>query len=286
VGAEKPDSENPLAESSLPFVDLPLARRLETAQAYRSIHYARAYADLHLGVESTHMERGGGYAVFISSASPVNKALGFGLEGPVSREDIATVEEFFSSRGARPVINVCPLADHGLLELLAVSGFHLAGFHTVLWRRLADFEAQPLPPGMRITRAGPEEAQQWLEITAQGFEEVDKPSPDTYDILGPNFHAPSSACYFARLDEQPIAGGGMYLHGGVVELGGASTVPAFRQRGAQRGLIERRMLDAREQGCDIAMILTEPGSNSQRNAQRLGFSLAYTQVILQKVFLL
>lgn len=74
----------------------------------------------------------------------------------------------------------------------------------------------------------------------------------------------------------------MYMHGGVVEFGGASTLPAFRRQGAQKSLIETRIAAAKEMGCDLAMILTEPGSNSQRNAQCLGFELAYTDVILKK----
>ncbi len=271
-----------MKENNLLFIDLPLAHRLETAQAYRSIYYAQAYAGLHPGSNSTYIERDGGYAIFTSAASPVNKALGFGLDGPVTEEDIAVLEDFFTSRHVKTSFNVCPLADRSLFKLLAASGYHLVGFHNVLWRRLDDFEPQPVPPGMRITPARPEEARLWLEVSAQGFEEIDQPAPEAYDILGPNFHAPSSTCYFAWLGDQPIATGGMYLHEGVVELGGASTRLAFRHRGAQRALIERRMLDARDQGCDLAMVLTDPGSNSQRNTQRLGFTLAYSQVILQK----
>jgi hypothetical protein len=37
-----------------------------------------------------------------------------------------------------------------------------------------------------------------------------------------------------------------------------------------------------EQGCDLAMMVAEPGSNSQRNAQRQGFVIAYTRLKWQK----
>jgi hypothetical protein len=33
-----------------------------------------------------------------------------------------------------------------------------------------------------------------------------------------------------------------------------------------------------EHGCDLAMIVTVPGSGSQRNAEREGFRVAYTRV--------
>ncbi|HUV89752.1 MAG TPA: hypothetical protein VMY80_08870 [Anaerolineae bacterium] len=37
---------------------------------------------------------------------------------------------------------------------------------------------------------------------------------------------------------------------------------------------------AREQGCDLALVLTSPGSDSQRNVERAGFRLAYTKAVL------
>ena len=68
----------------------------------------------------------------------------------------------------------------------------------------------------------------------------------------------------------------------MVELGGASTRLAFRRKGIQRALIDARMATARSKGCDLAMVLTEPGNDSQRNLHRAGFELAYTIVVLQK----
>jgi hypothetical protein len=38
------------------------------------------------------------------------------------------------------------------------------------------------------------------------------------------------------------------------------------------------MLYAFEHGCDLAMMVAEAGSNSQRNAERKGFRVAYTRI--------
>ena len=35
-------------------------------------------------------------------------------------------------------------------------------------------------------------------------------------------------------------------------------------------------------GCDVAVIVTQPGSTSQQNAQRRGFGLLYTRAVLVK----
>ena len=72
----------------------------------------------------------------------------------------------------------------------------------------------------------------------------------------------------------------MYIHGGVAEFGGASTRPAFRRRGVQTALLHARMDAAREAGCDLALVVTAPGEESQRNVERAGFRLAYTKVVV------
>lgn len=267
----------------VPFADICLARRLEMAVAFRGIHYAQAYAMLHPESRATHEMIGSGAVIFISPQSPVNKASGLGLNGPVSQSEFQAAEDVFLRHGATPVFSTSPMADHSLFRLLSKNGYGVSMFLNLLWRTIRPgYQPEPLPVGMRVTRAAPGDGQQWLEITAKGFDEVEQPSPETYEILGPNFYAPESACFLAWLDGQLAAGGGMYLHDHVVELGGTSTVPAFRRKGAQRALIGARLAAAHDLGCDLALILTEPGNDSQRNAQRAGFSVAYTQTFWRK----
>ena len=50
-----------------------------------------------------------------------------------------------------------------------------------------------------------------------------------------------------------------------------------REQGAQLALLDYRLRFAAQGGCDIAMIVTQPGSASQRNAERQGFHVAYTR---------
>ena len=70
----------------------------------------------------------------------------------------------------------------------------------------------------------------------------------------------------------------MSLHQGVASFGGAGTLPEFRNRGVQRALLLARIALAAESGCDLAMVCTEPGSDSQRNAAHHGFRVAYTRI--------
>jgi GNAT superfamily N-acetyltransferase len=61
-------------------------------------------------------------------------------------------------------------------------------------------------------------------------------------------------------------------------LGGASTLPEFRRRGVQTALQHARLTFAAGAGCDLATTITQPGSASQRNAERRGFHVIYTRV--------
>ena len=74
----------------------------------------------------------------------------------------------------------------------------------------------------------------------------------------------------------------MFIHENVAELGGASTRPAFRKRGVQTALLRARLAAARKAGCDLAVSMTEPGSDSQRNLAQVGFRLAYTKANMVK----
>lgn len=267
-----------------------LARRLELCHAWRSVHYAEAYGRLHPEARPAVLPVGGGFAVFVAHGSPVNSACGLGFDGPVSSADMEAIEAFFLSRQESPRLHVCPLADESLLERVRARGYRLDAFFSTLALRVPDdYQAPPPPPGMTVTRAAPDEGSLWLRVSAQGFDAADEPPPEVYEILGPNFSADNSAPFIAWLEtgggaHQPAGCGGMYLAPQVkaFELGGASTRVDYRRRGVQRSLIEARLAEGLRHGCDLAMVLTEPGTTSQGNLQRAGFALAYTKPVMVK----
>ncbi len=269
----------------MPFVDLALARRLEMAQAWRGVRYARAHQELHPELPVRAEPLAGGYLIYTGDGMPLNRAIGLGVHGPVTPADLDLVEQFYRCRNLPSRVDVCPLADETLLELLARRGYRLEKFYSVLLYPLSEPgvpESAPAEIGVRISQAGPEDAELWLKTVAQGFEETDIPAQAMLDILAPNFYTSHSACFLAWIADRPAGGGGMYIHEGVAELGGASTRLEFRRRGVQTALLHARLAAARAQGCDLAMALTSPGSASQRNIERVGFRLAYTKVTVRQ----
>ena len=63
---------------------------------------------------------------------------------------------------------------------------------------------------------------------------------------------------------------GLRIAEGVAQFAGAATAPAHRRHGIQAALLSARLVDAAAAGCDVAVIVTQPGSKSQQNAQRRG----------------
>jgi len=263
------------------YVGLALARRLEMAHAWRSVKYARAQLVWRPETHSTVQPVAGGFAVFAGDGSPLNRAVGLGLHGPVTDTDLQHVEQFYLSRQATPRIDLCPLADASLLALLRERGYLLEHFFNVMARPLSNEDAAA-PTEIHVTQAAPEEAELWIRTTAQGFTGQDNPPQADLDILVPNFYSQDATCFFAWVGDQPAGGGAMFIHENVAELGGASTRPAFRKRGVQTALLRARLAAARKAGCDLAVSMTEPGSNSQRNMERAGFRLAFTKASMVK----
>lgn len=57
----------------------------------------------------------------------------------------------------------------------------------------------------------------------------------------------------------------------------AGTMPAFRRRGVQAALLQTRLKMAHDLGCVLATMSARPYNVSARNAERVGFRLAYTK---------
>jgi hypothetical protein len=266
-----------------PFVDPAIAARLEDVQAWRAVYYAQASQQQSSATAGALLTVAGAPVIFAGPGLPVNRAVGLGMHGPVTATDLDEIEAFYDERRAPCVIDLCPLAHPSLLRLLESRGYYLRAWMSMLFLPLPSAPVA-LNPALRITRATPAEADLWLATSARGFDESDEIAPSTLRVLAPNFYAKNAHSYFAWLGDTAIATGGMYPYNGVVELGGASTVVAYRQQGAQTALIQQRLDDAHTLGCDLAAVLTDPGSASQRNMQRRGFQLAYTRAICVRPF--
>ena len=164
------------------------------------------------------------------------------------------------------------------LDLLCSRRYRPIEISSVMYRPVEKPTATD-PANITVRVAGPDEAQLWTDISARGWSHEHPELKDTIVQLGALSSArDESPCFLAEVDGQPGAAGVISIHDGVALFGGAATVPELRRRGLQAALLEERMRYAFDHGCDLAMMVAEVGSNSQRNAERKGFRVAYTRI--------
>jgi GNAT superfamily N-acetyltransferase len=252
-----------------PFADLALARRLESAEGHSCAMFAEAR-----GGSAEWMHLAGAYAVFDGADSPITQGFGLGVFDPVCPAEFDLLEQFFRERGAPVNLEVSPLAGVAFHQQLHGRGYRPIELSSVMFRPIA---AAPVPQGRVHARPiAPGEENLWADLSARGWN-MPELTPFLHDLGAIIARKTDSAAFLAELDGLPVATASFSFHAGVALMAGASTIPEARRQGAQLALLNARLAYAAALGCDLAMICAEPGSASQRNAERHGFRIAYTR---------
>jgi len=259
------------------FSDIELSRRLERAEGHACVKFAEARQRIYPCSGAEWIECAGAYAVFDGVDSPVTQSFGLGIFEELTDVSLDVLERFFIDRGAPVLHEVSPFAGVAALDLLCSRNYRPVEISSVLCRPV-EKPADEDQNGITASIISPEEAQLWTEISASGWSHE---HPELLDFLL-ELGAISSArehswCFLAEADGRPGAAGVLCVHDGVALFAGSATVPEMRRRGLQAALLRERMRHAFELGCDLAMMVAEAGSNSQRNAERTGFRIAYTR---------
>ena len=259
--------------------DLALARRIEATEAASGFRFIQAFQETRPDLNAAAEPFLGGCAAFAGVGSPATHALGIGMTGPATAEELDRMEAFFRERGSPVLIDLCPMADMSLLQLIFARGYRVIEFNNLMLRRIQPDETFPEPPtGLGIGLAEDAQAALWSRTVTRGFQERDDVDDAFVDIVGSLawFGHP----YLAWIAEQPVGGAGLSIHGATAYLHGDSTVLAARGRGVQQALIHARLAHAAHAGCDLAMACVLPGSGSHRNYERAGFQLFFMRVNL------
>lgn len=252
--------------------DSALARRLEAASAALGSAAVQVHRSLFPESSAEACDAGSGVAVFLNEESPLTQVRGAGF-----REfSLDAVEEFFAERMAPVTFTLTPFADPALLTNLIRRGYEFGTFENTLVRPVTDSDIAAPDPDVHI--AG--DAEEWSSAMAVAFfGESTKMGRDLGKTL---FALPTCRTLIVRAGLEPAAGAQLDLRDGLGILQCDGTSPAFRGEGLQTKLILARLSMAAQAGCDLAVADTTPGSQSQRNYERLGFRTAYTKVTLIK----
>jgi hypothetical protein len=259
------------------FSDLSLSRRLERAEGHACAEYAEARRRLYPDSSAGWIECAGAYAVFDGVDSPITQSFGLGIFEELSPTSLDVIERFFLERAAPVLHEVSPLAGVAALDLLCNRNYRPIEISNVLYRSVEQPTTE-YQSHIRVRVIGPEEAQLWSNVSARGWTHEHPELMDFLLQLGAVSSArKQSLCFLAEVDGQPGAAGVLSMHDSVALFGGSATVPELRRRGLQAVLLQERMRYAFDHRCDLAMMAAVPGSDSQRNAERKGFRIAYTR---------
>jgi GNAT superfamily N-acetyltransferase len=271
------------------FCDTALAARIERVETQLIAQCSEA-ARRRAGTAGFVIPVAGGVASFAGPGSPYNKVAGLGFGGVPDPAALDEIEKAFAAYDSPTQVELAHLADSAIGILLSARGYQLESFENVLGRALTDVPQRVAPAGVEVRLSTEQESGAWLDVVAAG-----SVHPDTQGVPW-HEEFPREMIINAELDAIEagvvrysgyhggiLAGGAtMRLAEGVAQLTGAATVPAHRRRGVQTALVSARLADATAAGCDVAVIITQPGSKSQQNAQRQGFDLLYTRAVLVK----
>ena len=261
------------------FADVHLARRLERAEGQSNKDFVETRARLTPESGAQWIEVAGAWAMFDGVGSPMTQTFGLGMYQTPAAADLAALEQFFEERGADVFHEVSPLADDATLSLLNERGYQPWEFTSVMFRPLevgGPF-VQPRSELIKTHIVSAGEYELWAQTAATGWGESPELRQFILELSRVSVQGPNILSFLAELEGRPIATGALIMCEGVALLAGASTVPDGRQQGAQLALLNARLDYAAGNGCDIAAMGAQPGSASQRNAERQGFRIAYTR---------
>jgi GNAT superfamily N-acetyltransferase len=266
------------------FVDKAFARRLESCEEMPQVFYAQEFQKSRPQVGAAWEEFCGGHMSFCGLGSPVGRAVGMGLDRPFTTADLDHIESFYRLHKAPAQVDLTPLHGPEVFEMFKERGYAIAELNNVLYRKLDAAETFPEPPqGCEIRRSAPDEA----EVTGAVVESAFFPdgAPEAFGgLIAPFYRMEGALAFVASVQGKPVACGTglMIRERKVFALCGAGTLARYRGRGFQTALLRARMAAAAEEGCEYAVVVTQGGTTSQRNAERLGFRVAYSKVTVMK----
>ena len=259
-----------------PVANLALAQRLERAEGIANASFVEARRLIHPDVGAEWINVAGVYAMFDGATSLTTQTFGLGVFDPFSASDLDQLEDFFFCRGTATFHEISSFAAPTVLSLISARGYSPVEASAVLVRPVMPLPDSSSEVAVRVVDNS--EITLWSRIAAEGW---GSESPELGTFISQVGQVLSRArgvyCFLAELEGRPIAAAALNVGIGIALLAGACTIPDARRRGAQQALLRSRLQFAAQHDLDLAMVVTQPGSASQRNAQRHCFRPMYTR---------
>lgn len=244
-----------------------LIRLIERSEAEAVSESARSF-----GGRVLHIA--GGVAANCGQGNVMTQCAGCGLDRDITEAEFHALLDHFRD------------VEHFEFKLSVISGqatramvtsraFTISEFETLLVRPLGEISDEADQLDMRPPVPGDELA--YGARAAARFYSGSEPPPGLDRVIAASLARPGVYGFELFAEGVPIAGCALSVSGGVAWLAGASVDPAHRGRGLHKAMQAFRLRRATELGCTIAVQGAIAGSISQQNAQKNGFSIAFTR---------
>jgi GNAT superfamily N-acetyltransferase len=262
------------------FSDKNLSQKLERTEARSNASFVEARAKKSPEIGAEWIEVAGTYAMFDGNESPLTQTFGLGVFDEITDSELDKLEAFFKKHDAPVFHEVSPMANPSLIALLNERNYQPIELTSVLFQEI-DGETSfnlLINPNIKTRIIEKGEEKLWAQTSTNGWATEMEGLADFMFQFGQI----SASCnggfpFLAELGGNPISAGMLFIYEDVAILAGASTIPEGRGKGGQSALLDARLKFAKAQGCKIAMMGALPGSQSQRNAEKNGFRIAYTR---------
>lgn len=223
----------------------------------------------------------GGYVVLCGKGLYVNQALAVGFDDPLTDDEIDRLAHWSSRVDVPPAVETTSATHPETLTRLGDWGFVPVQAPTSALVLAVDPSGIG-PTHIEIVSVSATSLADWQHVSALGWGHSTPSSRRAADAYARAAYVLDGEGMVIAVDAQdgrPLGCASLTVREGVATLGGMSTIPAERGRGAQSALIHHRIAMARGQGCHLITASAVAGSGSERNLIRHGFRLSHVKVL-------
>lgn len=264
----------------LPVMTQELAQRLQQSEIDFFTSRISSIGEREGNPEGVEIGHYGTAAAFYIRTMPwglFNSVKGLTDQDEDKLEEIAA---YYRARERKPQLDINPAGSSPkLLRSLIKKGWVQESFHSVLYG-LPLSELPPLPASIVIREVQDhEQFDLYAEVhcVASGMSVVHK-----QHFINNNIgllHRPGWRLFLAYMDGIPAAVASMHSSGDIASLALAATLPDYRNKGLQTSLLQRRMYEAGQSGCELVTAQAAFASTSQNNMERVGLRMAWTRTV-------
>lgn len=287
----RPDSEeiSEAMESPQIFVDERIARICEQVEATHLRQQAemctQIYPERQILMQSA-MQGGTLIRTLAQFDGKLNRVIGCAKDAAIGEGDLKELKSIYAAIGVKPQIHMSPFARAYDRNVLLTQGYIEDKVLSTYWYDIRKWPTESTSDGPQdvvVRPAEPQEAEQFITASVAGFQDKGRDA-DLLRLLAELAIQRRDTLYFALINGGIAGTAAMAVmdtpEGRAAHFYLDSTIPQYRGRGVHRALIRARLRAAHQLGVCLVTDITTLGDGSARNAERAGFTLAYTTPVL------